>query len=616
MKHTMKRSVSLVLALCMVLGLLALPGATVAHAEGETLISTPVYTHEMDEMSADYVPDGWSRSNQFAYASQIVTDAESGRTYYHMERKAEGTTTGAADSFAAYNNGAAYGAAVVRCDFMVDTDCETWTVYLPIFAASAKARTIGFNITQAATINGEAVVTGKWYTCELVYEGSETGKWTAYIDGVVFKTGTATASLQYINMGLNKSGGNSGVNTNDVIISGLGVGLCIDNLAVYNYVAGTSFAAAEESYSVAVDGTVATGWTKSSADAYLPSVTFASSDETVATVDGNGVVTGLKAGEVTITATPAASSGLTAATTKVVVTSGEQSVSATVGDKEYASVQEAVNAAVENGGTVVLQSSTDETITVAADKELFIDFNGNTVGEIVVNGTLYGIDTTTKDYTAEPLKVKVSGDGTVAPIHKVDDGSKAHAYAGYAAKVDEEGYATFNYFELKISSITLRPGDAGIGYKLQLAGNANVKAMLDAQDAFGVRVYRADNPEGGKKGYAGADGFQVGTQTKMVMIKNILSDAAEDMEQNVTNLDVKLCVEAYMCIGEEQVQITYTAGKSLREVLVAVDATVGSLEDGQKSELVTMYQKYDLGNTAYGDLAIDNIAGLASSEEG
>lgn len=324
MKHTMKRSMSFVLALCMVLGLVILPDVTEAHAEGESLLSTPVYSHDMDEINTSYVPKDWTRSGQFSYASKIVTDAESGRTYYHMERKAEGTTTANADSYASYKNTTTYGAAVLRCDFMVDTDCTTWTVYLPIFAASANARTIGFNIDHNSKINGEAVVMGKWYTCELVYEGPNTKKWTAYIDGSVFKTSTTTASLQYINMGLCKSFGNSGANKNNETISGLGVGLCIDNLAVYNYVAGTNFAAAEESYTVAVDSTVATGWTKTSTDAYLPSVTYTSSDETVATVDENGIVTGLKAGEVTITATPSASSNMLPATTTVTVTGGEE----------------------------------------------------------------------------------------------------------------------------------------------------------------------------------------------------------------------------------------------------------------------------------------------------
>ena len=819
MKQTMKRSFSFVLALCMVLSLIVMPKAIVAHAEGVAdILSEHVYYHNMNEKQTNGAPVNWSRSKSSQNANGSAIVESSGRTYLQLKRDG---TEGKASSYFHYQDATNFDTScVLRYDLMVDNRDSTeaaWTVFIPTLSHAIKTQTQQMTIKKLEDDDkyylyiGSAEVCewtpGEWYTVEQVFNGDTI---QFYLNGNPIKTAThEKTALGYIVMGIYCSSSETET----------GVGLNLDELYVYDYVAGTSFAAAEESYSVAVDGTVATGWTKSSADAYLPSVKFASSDETIATVDGNGVVTGVSEGQATITATPAKSSGLPAASVNVLVgaasvpgipgklgellasnsmdtivgyyptgwtksssaqnalgssivssvgrtyyqmkrsggegngisfatanpisdysavvlkydvmvdngditefsvylpaftdavrsraipltikdgvlentekamtpgtwytfvlildgsdwklfvdgakvlevtlaegktitclnmgisnvggnpaegqsaganvamnidnfaiyeyipeTDGEQNV-ATVGGQEYASVQEAVNAAVENGGTVVLQSSNDETITVAADKELFIDFNGNTVGEITVNGTLYGIDATTKDYTAEPLKVKVSGDGTVAPVYKVDDSSKAHAYAGYAAKVDGEGYATFNYFELKITNVTLRPGDAGIGYKLYLAGNANVKEMLDAEDAFGVRVYRADKSVGGATGYAGADAFQVGTQTKMVMIKNILSDAAEAVGQNATNLDVKLCVEAYMNIGGEKMQIAYTTGMNLREVLVAVNATVSSLDDVQKGELGTMYEKYNLGNAAYG-LAISNIAGLVPSGEG
>ena len=820
MKQTMKRGFSFVLALCMVLSLIVMPKAIVAHAEGVAdILSEHVYYHNMNEKLTNGAPVNWSRSKSSQNANGSAIVESSGRTYLQLKRDG---TEGKQSSYFHYQDATNFDTScVLRYDLMVDNRDSTeaaWTVYIPALSHAIKTQTQQMTIKKLEGDDKYYLyfsstevcewTPGEWYTVEQVFNGNTI---QFYLNGNLIKEAEhEKTALGYIVMGIHCSSSETEAN----------VGMNLDELYVYDYVAGTGFAAGASSYQVDVDGTVATGWTKSSADAYLPSVEFSSSNEEIATVDGNGVVTGVSEGQVTITATPAASSGLPAASVNVSVgaasapeipgnlgallasnsmdvsgtnalyplnwtrtgqqsngssfitdsgrtyyqmkrngtegnavswlyttvdsdyesvvlkydvmidngsltdwsvslpaftdnnkerpiaitvkenalqgtdftleagrwytvelilvdtawslyvdgakvsegtiaedktiayinmgisntggnpaegqsaganvamnidnftvyeyipeTDVEQNV-ATVGGQGYASVQDAVNYAVENGGTVVLQSSTDETITVAADKELFIDFNGNTVGEITVNGTLYGIDATTKDYTAEPLKVKVSGDGTVAPVYKVDDGSKAHAYAGYAAKVDEDGYATFNYFELKISSVTLRPGDAGIGYKLDLAGNANVKAMLDAQDAFGVRVYRADNAEGGKKASAGADSFDAGTQTKMVMIKNILSDAAEAVGQNATNLDVKLCVEAYMNIGGETVAVSFAKGTNLREVLVAVDATVDKLdEDYQKPALATMYEEYDLGNEAYG-LVIPNIAGLASSKEG
>ena len=383
------------------------------------LSSEPVYTNAMDVRNSEYVPQGWARGGQFSYASKIVTDEETGRTYYHMERWAENTTTGAADSYAAYNNSTAYGPSVLKFDLMVNTECSTWTVYPPIFAASNKARTISFTINQNSKINGETVVTGKWYTCELVYEGPTSGKWTVYIDGSRYNSGTASGNLTYMNMANSKDGGNSGTNKSGATIYGLGVGMCIDNLEVYNYVADAALTAASDNYEVAVGSKVLPVWTKTDG-AYLPSVEYSSSNEAIATVDKNGVVTGIKDGEVTITATPAASSGMKPATTTVVV--GE-------GTPEFKI----------SGATLTLENSL--AIRFNAKEELFT-IHGYSDPYVVFN--FNGQETTVTEYT------------------RTGDGKFAFQFSGIAPHQMGETVTATLYATLDGETVTSEPVDYSV----------------------------------------------------------------------------------------------------------------------------------------------------------
>ena len=285
-----------------------------------TVLSTPVYSHDMDTSSSQ-VPTGWLRNGQFAKASTNPTATFDGvsRTYYHMERNG---TEGNAASRAYYQNQTAYTAAVLKYDIMLDNSGLTgWTVYAPSFVNGAGNRSIGINLTDTMQYGDVQLVAGKWHTVELVVAGTA---WSVYVDGVNAKSGTITQvvseALCYINMGIANAGGD----TTGGKVAGAGVSMNIDNLAVYNFAANATFAAAQNSYELDIGDTLALGWTKTPAEAYLTKVTYSSSNEQVATVNPDtGVVTGIAAGTVTITATPAASSGMSAAQTTVVVGGGE-----------------------------------------------------------------------------------------------------------------------------------------------------------------------------------------------------------------------------------------------------------------------------------------------------
>jgi len=286
-------------------------------------------------------------------------------------------------------------------------------------------------------------------------------------------------------------------------------------------------------------------------------------------------------------------------------------VSAVVDGVEYDSLQDAVNAAVTSGKTLKLTENAAE-IVVESGKTLTLDLNGKTVEKLIANGTFYGIDTATKDYNNTNYGVIKVIEGNVEPITKVDDGSKAHIYYGYAACQGDEGYS-FNYFEIKIASVVLRPTESGIGYKLNLAGNAQVKALLDETDAFGVTVYVEGHENSGKSAAAGSSAFEVGTQTKMVMIKNIL--ASSDAQTDAANGAMKICVKAYIQLGEEKVEISYAQGRSLRDVMESMNGKLGGYDDVQKKALKAMYDNNNMNAEAFKDWKIENIANLPSQDE-
>ena len=286
-------------------------------------------------------------------------------------------------------------------------------------------------------------------------------------------------------------------------------------------------------------------------------------------------------------------------------------VSAVVDGVEYDSLQDAVNAAVTSGKTLKLTENAAE-IVVESGKTLILDLNGKTVEKLIANGTFYGIDTATKDYNNTNYGVIKVIEGNVAPITKVDDGSKAHIYYGYAACQSDEGYS-FNYFEIKIASVVLRPTESGIGYKLHLAGNAQVKALLDETNAFGVTVYVEGHENSGKSAAAGSSAFEVGAQTKMVMIKNIL--ASDTAEEDAANGAMKICVKAYIQLGEEKVEISYAQGRSLKDVMESMNDKLGGYDDVQKKALKAMYDNNNMNAEAFKDWKIENIANLPSQDE-
>lgn len=135
--------------------------------------------------------------------------------------------------------------------------------------------------------------TGKWYEFEQVID-TQNGVYDFYIDGkaviVQEKIHEESADLNGLSFSIYKTTNNT---------------LYLDDLCAQTYVQGTSIAFEKDNYCAYVGAApIELKLTVTPENTSSRLVTYSSSDETVATVDQNGKVTGLKEGETTITATP------------------------------------------------------------------------------------------------------------------------------------------------------------------------------------------------------------------------------------------------------------------------------------------------------------------------
>ncbi len=172
---------------------------------------------------------------------------------------------------------------------------------------------------------------------------------------------------------------------------------------------------------------------------------------------------------------------------------------ALVGNQSYASVSEAI--ANANGQVVTLLRSTDEAVTVTADT--YLNLAGYDLGYVTVaeGATLYGMDSSTDDYDCSDGYGKIAGiTGNYAVHHKTDPNGPVGRILRYLA-VEEEDGISFHRFYVGIQSVTLKPGATGFGYKAIFGGDELVKGALDAEEAFGYKLWiDEDHPVTASKG--------------------------------------------------------------------------------------------------------------------
>ena len=307
-----KRALSMLLALLLVFSIVAEPGGMLltrakSDADTSSTLSTPVYTHAMDALAPEsdgnvvyenYYPAGWLYTNKYNNISASTIVSVGTDMYYQMKM---GASITGRDTLAYYAFTAQDGVgsnAVLKYRLMVDNSAVTgdWTVYMPILANKGDGRTLTLKIVPSGTAgvytlsdgtNTFAWTEGRWYDVELII--SNDGKaWALWVDDAQVFSGTKKEAYkvtnQCINMGFLK-GENAGVSLN------------VDDLEVYNYAAGATLSAAQDSYELGLGETGMIDWALAPAGAYLPAVTFSSSNDRIATVNPEtGMVTGIAAG--------------------------------------------------------------------------------------------------------------------------------------------------------------------------------------------------------------------------------------------------------------------------------------------------------------------------------
>ena len=250
---------------------------------------------------------------------------------------------------------------------------------------------------------------------------------------------------------------------------------------------------------------------------------------------------------------------------------------ATVANTKYVSLQTAIDAAA-NGYVKLLMDCADSA-TVSSD--LYLDLNGHSItGTVTVNegATLYGMDSTTDDYDC------TEGYGTIAKV----DGQVAHNFKTsvtgsvrrYVTHTTTEGVVSFHRFYVGITSMTLRPGVTGVGYKATFAGDAVVKSMVEE---YGYNLWVDGYEEHAFKGTLTAEQFAAAKNVVALLLKNF--DVANFSQTPVH-------ATAYIKLNGQTVT-TASYYYTLKELVEHIAADVSGYNVAQMEPLQKMCKAYE-----------------------
>ncbi len=138
----------------------------------------------------------------------------------------------------------------------------------------------------------------------------------------------------------------------------------------------------------------------------------------------------------------------------------------------------------------------DSEISYSMTSDLYIDLKGfDLSGTLITNGyKIYGMDSVTDGYTRTGMgrfSCVDENDEAVVPEAQVRTDISG-SVKRYLSILDNYGYS-FHRFYLGITTVSLRPGDTGFGYKAVFYGDDMVIAQLDADNAFGFTLQLDDN---------------------------------------------------------------------------------------------------------------------------
>lgn len=239
------------------------------------------------------------------------------------------------------------------------------------------------------------------------------------------------------------------------------------------------------------------------ADATNKTVTWTSSDNTVATVK-DGVVTGVKAGEATITASAGGKNATVKVTVKVAATSGGETTTIAVTEVKITSTVKEVTAGeiITLTAEVSPADATDKTVTWTSSNE--------SVATVDSTGKVTGVAAGTATITAK------AGEKTAA----VDVTVKAAATGGGETATPKT--ATIAYDGSSAENAPAATGEEGVFSDVQdVIATAGVAEGYSLDEGY---------PKYGSQTYTGDDGTKNGTTSAGMLIVSNLIDGATKVD--------------------------------------------------------------------------------------
>ena len=257
------------------------------------------------------------------------------------------------------------------------------------------------------------------------------------------------------------------------------------------------------------------------------------------------------------------------------------------GNTTYVTLSEAVAAATP-GSSLQLKQNITETLTV--DKDLTLDLCGYKVSGTVTVAegfTLKIKDSSTDDFTSS------DGCGLIKTV------GNAQAETGYIAIAERNG-TSYHRLDLQISSVNLRPGNAGIYFGSNYGGDEAVKARIKTygmvmslagaptvQDIISDTAYTTHTAFSGDSWVCGETGKAYGTLLKDIM------KSANTTEKNTENAKRNIYSVSYAELNDG----TYVLGDpvtiNLQEVAERVDTIWNTLSPSQVTGMKEMFQAYE-----------------------
>lgn len=230
-----------------------------------------------------------------------------------------------------------------------------------------------------------------------------------------------------------------------------------------------------------------------------------------------------------------------------------------------------------NKGTLSIQLLGDHSENYTIASPLTLDMNGHDLSGVTVTGQLTVSDSKTDTYQGD----------LAGHLSYTAEGGSVAAAEHYLAIEDETGISFHKYY-VGITSLTLNPAKAGMGYKATFCGDEAIKNYLSDSMAYGYQLW-LDGYYKVNRGYS-ADKFG-GMLVLSLSLNNILTED-NDLQTNLENADWNIHAQAYIRLSNGQQLTSSVATYNLKTIVHLADNQYDSYTTAQQNALQTMGGKY------------------------